>query len=95
LEQKKQNTRQSLSKDTGRSKQRELGFLAKSAAVLQSLKRGSNQQFYPMRHPNPERGILGLLNAKQRHSRERAWPEPERSRAKTSETDPVCSRGAA
>jgi len=55
--------------------------LARSASVLQRLKRRYNQQLYPIRGPNPERSILGPLSAKQRHSGKGIQPEPELSRA--------------
>jgi len=40
--------------------------------LLRASKGGYTQQFYPISGPNPERGILGLLSAKRRHSRKRA-----------------------
>ena len=48
---------------------------------FRASKRGSNQQFYPIRCPNAERGILRPLSAKQRHSGKRIRPglQAERS----------------
>jgi hypothetical protein len=50
---------------------------------LRVSKRGYIQLLYNPHCPNPERDILRLLNAKQRHSGKRTRPEPGRSRAET------------
>jgi hypothetical protein len=47
---------------------------------MESLKKGCPQQGYPIRSPNPERGILGLLSTKQRHSGKRSRRESEQLR---------------
>jgi len=49
--------------------------------LLGASRKGYIQLFYPIRCPNPERGLLGLLNAKQRHSEKGSRPEPKLLRA--------------
>jgi hypothetical protein len=43
-----------------------------AAALFQSLEKGIYSAVISHRGPNPERGIFGLLNAKERHSGKRA-----------------------
>ena len=82
--------------------------LQKLPLFFSASKKGYVQQLYPIRGPDREKGLLELLDAKQRHSGKRTWPELERSRAETpyrasmqlkcgvaTETGVVCSQGIA
>ena len=64
-------------------------FSCKISRRAPKPKQGYAQQLYPIRDPNPERGLLGLLNAKQRHSGKRNRSELKRSRIGTRKV--VCS----